>query len=201
MENITSEQLKLRLRALTILDMALTSEDWLRLISAGREGDLIWHIFDNGGGDRMWIYIKGSSIVIKGFDHESELNQLAAAIPNFGFFEKTFRGMPSVLIRLFEQDELDETTFCLWTTDGGNTWNENPTEDTDSGKDWLMGYLTDDAEEFCQWAEDYYGKKLPFEITKKLVSDGKLSNDELKALGASDEALQEIEEYEKIWAL
>lgn len=200
MEYITSEQLKLRLRALTILDMALTSEDWLRLMSAGREGDLIWHIFDNGGGDRMWIYIKGSSIVIKGFDHESELNQLAAAIPNFGFFEKTFRGMPSVLIRLFEQDELDETTFCLWTTDGGDTWNENPAENSDGGKGWLMGYLTDDAKEFCQWAEDYYGKKLPSDITEKLVREGRLSPDELKALGASDEAVQEIQGYEEIWA-
>lgn len=200
MENITAEQLKIRLRALTILDMALTSEDWLRLMSAGREGDLIWHIFDNGSGDRMWIYIKGSSIVIKGFDHESELNQLAAAIPNFGFFEKVFRGMPSALIRLFEQDELDETTFCLWTTDGGNTWNENPAENSDGGKDRLLGYLTDDAEKFHQWAEDYYGKKLPSNITEKLAREGRLAPDELKAPGVSEEALQEIEEYEKIWA-
>lgn len=200
MEYINSEKLELRLRALTIMDMAMTNDDWLRLMSAGREGDLIWHILDNGGGDRMWVYIKGQNIVIKGFDHESDLNQLAADIPNFGFFERVFRGMPSVLLRLFEQDELDETTFCLWTADGGDTWNENPEDGNDGGKGWLLGYLTDDANEFHQWAEDYYGKELPFEITEKLVREGRLSADELKILGASDEALQEIQGYEEIWA-
>ena len=52
------------------------------------------------------------------------------------------------------------------------------------------------------WSERglFAAKKLPSDITEKLVCEGRLSPDELKALGASDEAVQEIQGYEEIWA-
>lgn len=70
---MTINELKIRLRALLFADIMLTppEDDHLRLVNAGSEGELQWAIIDNGGGDRMWVYIKGESAVIKGFDHES----------------------------------------------------------------------------------------------------------------------------------
>ena len=189
-----------RLRALVMTDIMFTAEDkdYLRMTNAGRGDGLLWVILDNGGGDRMWVYIKGESAVIKGFDHESELNQFAADEWDSSFFESMFKDMPSELYDLFTEEERDETTFCLWTSNGGKVWTEHPRED-DGGKGWLMGYLFESPKDLCEWAKDYYDRELPLDIAEMLMSGGVPScGDILRAVPVRT-AESVLSEFHKIW--
>ena len=195
---MTINELKIRLRALLFADIMLTppEDDHLRLVNAGSEGELQWAIIDNGGGDRMWVYIKGESAVIKGFDHESELNQFAAEEWDSGFFDRVFEGMPAELYSLFTEEERDETTFCLWTTDGGNSWVEHP-QSRDNGKTWLMGYLFDSPEELCRRAQEHYEAELPLCFAKTLYTGGTPTAEEILSVAPDRDAAQVLEEFAK----
>ena len=197
---MTINEIKTKLRALLFADIVLTpaEKDYLRVLNAGSEDDLKWAILDNGGGDRMWVYIKGESAVIKGFDHESELNQFSADEWDSEFFFRVFEGMPEELYSLFTEEERDETTFCLWTTDGGQSWTEHPQKaDDDSGKTWLMGYLFNSPEELCEWAKDYYEAEFPISLAKTLFAGGTPTAEEIISAVPDCDAARVLEVFSK----
>lgn len=196
----TIKSIERSMRAFVLLDMIMTppENDWLRVMDAGREGELLWFIYDNGSGDRMWVYLLGESAVIKGFDHENELSPFAAEEWDESLYEQHFKGMPEELYRLFNDEEREETTFCLWTTDGGRTWQENIQPHNDGGKAWLTGIVFPDAEALREWADGYYDATLPAEILEKLFEQGELSDEEMRMLRPGCEPAGILEEYGKI---
>lgn len=199
-EFMTTRKIEQSMRAATLLDMIMTpaEDDWLRVMSAGQEGELLWFIYDNGSGDRMWVYLKGESAVIKGFDHENELSPFAAEEWDEGLYERWFTGMPWELYELFTGEEREETTFCLWTTDGGKTWQENALPDDDGGKDWLTGFIFSDADGLRDWADSYYDAELDPSLIEKLFENGKLSAEEMRMLRPECDPESIMAEYAEI---
>ncbi|MDE6665020.1 MAG: hypothetical protein K2K14_02365 [Ruminococcus sp.] len=76
------------LKAMYILDIIMTLEenDWSGIINRGFSENVLWYIIDNGGGDELTVLFSGKGILIKGFDHENELNQFAYGDSFNGFF-------------------------------------------------------------------------------------------------------------------
>lgn len=188
------------MRTLTLLDMIMIpAEDmWLRVMSAGRDGKLLWFIYDNGSGDRMWVYLMGESAVIKGFDHENQLSPYAAEEWDEGLYERWFSGMPKELYELFTLEEREETTFCLWTTDGGKTWQDNALPEEDGGRDWLTGFIFPDADKLRDWADSYYDAELPARTVEKLFESGTLLPEEMRMLKPDCNVAEILAEYAKI---
>lgn len=200
-EFLTVEKIEQSMRAATLLDMIMTppEDEWLRVVNAGRDGKLLWFIYNNGSGDRMWVYLQGENAVIKGFDHENELSPFAAEKRDEEqLYERWSIGMPQGLYKLFTDEELEETTFCLWTTDGGKTWQDNALPDNDGGRDWLTGFIFPDAEKLRDWADSYYDATLPAGLLAKLFERGELSAEEMLILRPECEPAGILEEYGKI---
>lgn len=199
-EFMTIRKIEQSLRAATLLDMIMTpaEDDWLRVVNAGREDRLLWFIYDDGGGDRMWVYLAGDRAVIKGFDHENELNPFAAEKWEESLYERWFAGMPRELYGLFTDEEREETTFCLWTTDGGKTWQENALPDNDGGKRLLTAMIFRSAEKLRGWAEEYYDTSLPQGLIEKLYEGGGLSAEEMRVLRPECDPESIMAEYAEI---
>jgi len=194
MTELTRQELWRSLRALTLLDMIVTpeGEEHLRMMDAYCKEGLNHFVLDNGGGDRLWVCLTDNAIVIKGFDHESSLNQFAAEQWDEGFFGRLFEGMPEELKALFDEEQLDETTFCMWQTEG--VWHQNYMHE-DGGEAYLMSYIFSTAEKLRAWAEDYYGRKLDEQIIKKLFDKGMLTEDEMKVLAPECEPRRIMAEF------
>lgn len=174
---IATKTLELRLKALLLLDEIMTppEHDYLRIINSGNDGQVLWYIIDNGSGDSLMILFINQDVFIKGFDHESELNQFAAKEWDNEFFTKIFAGVPDNLMKLLTKEERDETTFCMWYLSDVKKWHENKISDNDGGKSWLLRYIPQSADQFLEWAEDYYGKSFNSIVMEKLFNSAELS--------------------------
>ncbi len=80
MEKIEWDKVKIRLDALLVIDEYQTDPDknWLRLIVQSEESYGIRYLIDNGSGDSVDVIFTDKMILVKGFDHESNLSQFAA---------------------------------------------------------------------------------------------------------------------------
>lgn len=120
------------------------------------------YVIDNGAGDTLIIWFSETGILIKGFDHESPLNQLAADKWNEKFFEYTYADIPAQFIDLLTEDDRDETTFCMCYIKNENKWVQNSWADNDGGKGFLLKYIRRTAQEWKEWADKYYKKDFDF---------------------------------------
>lgn len=193
---ITIEKLKNYLKAMAILDMIMVpkEDDWLRLVNFYKTDAEFRYILDNGSGDKLTVIFAAKGVMIVGFDHENELNQFAADEWDSNFFEYTYSNMPEELKQLLSEEEKDETTFCMWCTDGTN-WMQNETEDNDGGKEYLLGYIRHNAEEWCEWAEEYYDTEVALELVQKVFRGELLGEDDIVNLNPEckvEEVLYEI---------
>lgn len=168
-EYMTIEELQNNLKAMAILDMIMVSKEeaWLRLVNFYKTDTEYGYILDNGSGDKLTVRFAEKGVMIIGFDHENELNQFAADEWDSDFIEYTYTNVPEELTRLLSDEEKDETTFCMWCTDGTN-WVQNEVEGNDGGKEYLLGYIRSNAESWCEWAKTYYDKVVEPELVKKI---------------------------------
>lgn len=166
------------LEAMYTLDTIMTSEDWLGIINKGISDGTAWYIIDNGAGDELTVMFTQTGIIIKGFDHENELNPFAYDICN----ENIFSGMPPEMSDLFTDDEKLSTTFCTWYLYSTGKWYQNEFSDNDGGKSYLMGYIHRNAQSFTEWAEEYYDQKLNSALMEKIFNGDGLSHDEILTL-------------------
>lgn len=203
MQYITKSELKQTLDKMTILDIIMCpkEEEYLRITSMQKIENGCKYIIDNGSGDSLTIFITANGAYIKGFDHESEWNQFAADEWNEDFFEQVYKNAPSEFLALVEnEEERDETTFCMWCVDDTDEWYQNEIsddDDNDGGKEYLLGYIRKSAEEWCEWAEDYYEQQLDLDIVKKIYNGSSIDNELISKLNERrniEEALQEINE-------
>ena len=183
MKYLNPEELKKYLDIFLFVDAALipAPEDaWLRLISSEiSENDALWYLFHNGGGDEMQICFSENAVMIKGFDHENELNQFARDLPDADFFPHLYRGVPEELLGLFTEDELETATFFMWYLNDTGQWYQNEFPDNDGGKACLLGYIAQSAEEFLEWAQEYYeGAPVDAETIQKLYTSGTFTRED-----------------------
>jgi len=157
MNYINKNELECCLSAMAVLDIIMMpkEDEWLRLVSFYKNGSEHGYILDNGSGDRLTVFFVPKGAMIIGFDHESDLNQLGEGRGDESFINRIYAGAPEELVSRLSGEERLETTFCMWCTDGTN-WVQNETAESDGGRAYLLGYIRQNAVEWCRWAEDYY---------------------------------------------
>lgn len=200
MQYLTKLQLKQILQKMAILDIIMVpkEEDYLRITTMQKVENGYKYIVDNGSGDSLIIFITPNGAYIKGFDHESKWNQLAADEWDEDFYEQVYKNAPSEFLELVEnEEERDETTFCMWCVDDTEKWYQNETlyDDDDGGKEYLLEYIMESAKEWCEWAEDYYEQELNIDIVKKVYNGVSVDDEIISKLNETrniKEALQEI---------
>ena len=69
------------LEALYLLDSVFLEpdEEYLRLISKKEDKNILRYVVDNGQGDLLDVIFTREAVLVRGFDHESELNALSMA--------------------------------------------------------------------------------------------------------------------------
>lgn len=140
-----------------------------------------------------------NGVLIKGFDHENELNQFAADEWDNVFFEHTYAGLPEEFAELLDEDDRDNTTFCMWCMDDTDIWVQNETEDNDGGKDFLLGYIFKTPEEWIDWAKYYYEAEIAQEIVQKVYNEKNLTEEDVVKLNPGRDAKEVFAELEEIF--
>ena len=168
------------LEALYFLDNALTdpSEEYLRIIEKEENEAYLKYIVDNGSGDSLYVIFTEDIVLIKGFAHESSFSQFAKKEFDRSVIKKIYEGVDEKYISLFDDREIDETTFFIW-YDG--KIHQNKLADDDGSK-WMMGYICETYDDFNEFVTDYYEMDFDENLLEKLYTDGKLDEDELSQL-------------------
>ena len=168
------------LEALYFLDNALTdpSEEYLRIIDKEENETYLKYIVDNGSGDTLYVIFTEDIVLIKGFSHESSLSQFAKKEFDRSVIQKIYEGVDEKYISLFDDREIDETTFFIW-YDG--KINQNKLSDDDGSK-WMMGYICETYDGFKEFVTDYYEMDFDENLLEKLYNNGELSEKEISEL-------------------
>lgn len=180
MKYINCGNMRIGLEALYFLDNALTdpSEEYLRIIDKDENETYLKYIVDNGSGGTLNVIFTEDIVLIKGFAHESSLSQFAKKKFDRSVIQKIYDGVDEKYISLFDDREIDETTFFIW-YDG--KFHQNKLAD-DDGSNWMMGYICETYEDFKEFVSDYYEMDFDEKLLEKLYTDGKLSENELSQL-------------------
>ena len=169
------------LEALYLLDSAFLEpdEEYLRLISKKEDENSLRYVVDNGQGDLLDVIFTREAVLVRGFDHENELNALSMA--DKSVVEQIYSGEAAKFRSYFLPDEIEQTTFFIWydaekhqNLVGGN-----------NGGRWLLGYAFDDFAKFSDFVKGYYDINFGDEILKKLYEKGELSQENIKMLKKS----------------
>ena len=165
------------LEALYLLDNALTEpdEEHLRLISKTKGENSLRYKVDNGQGDLLDVIFTREAMLVRGFDHENELNSLST---DKSVVEQIYSGEAAKFRSYFLPDEIEQTTFFIW-YDG--TEHQNLVGSSDDGR-WLLGYAFDDFDKFSEFVKGYYEIDFDDEMLKKLYEKGELEKERLKEI-------------------
>jgi hypothetical protein len=163
--NLIPSRLQSALQSAARCDAAITSEEWLRAFwyEENWADEVVMAKYDNGGGDHVIAFFTmDGKTVIKGFDHESEVSPHARE--EYAIWPGIYDGMPPELLKLVQDEtaEYEHVTFCCWSVDG-KTWKTGTAlipADIDDGSDWFLSMVQMNAEEFIEWAKDYYDEQL-----------------------------------------
>lgn len=182
------------LKALTILDIIMIpkKDDWLRVFTKYEDGNAF--SIDNGSGDTLDIVFFENGVFIKGFDHENELNQFSADQWNDEFFKRTYKDIPANFLEIYDEESLEYMTFCMWYSYEEKVWKQNITEGNDGGKDFLLGYIFENAESWKKWADTYYADKMNIELVNKVYSNEQITADDILSVNKQRDAAEALEE-------
>ena len=167
------------LEALYLLDSAFLEpdEEYLRLISKKEDENSLRYVVDNGQGDLLDVIFTHEAVLVRGFDHESELNSLSAGSDK-SVVEQIYSGEAAKFRSYFLPNEIEQTTFFIW-YDG--TEHQNLVGSSDGGR-WLLGYAFDDFDKFSEFVKGYYEIEFDDEMLKKLYEKGELGKEKLKEI-------------------
>ncbi len=165
------------LEALYVLDSALTEpdEEYLRLISKTKGENSLRYVVDNGQGDLLDVIFTREAVLVRGFDHENELNALSTGK---SVVEQIYSGEAAKFRSYFLLDEIEQTTFFIW-HDGEE--HQNLVGGNNGGR-WLLSYAFDDFAKFSEFVKGYYEMDFDDEMLKKLYEKGELEKDRLKEI-------------------
>lgn len=156
----------------------------------------------NGAGDEYFILFNKYGAIIKGFDHESQMN----------LCDEPEEVWPGVLDQVpnefqsFLQDAAfprEYTTFCTWHLSKNSKWETgkieypNDNEEAD-GSGWLLTLLNNDPKAYCDWAKDYYEQEIDCELVKKIYQHEQLTEEVVKKLNPECDFNKLKEDIEEI---
>ncbi|MDI1454393.1 hypothetical protein NHG22_11295 [Streptomyces sp. ATE26] len=139
-------------------------------------------LMDNGSGDDFVVLFTPAGVLIRGFDHESQMSPYAA--DDEQVWPGVIDEVPAALRPLldepaFRDEGIDapRVTACLWQESGDTVWCTGSaiafpagSEDPD-GSGFLFHLLTDRSPEAVQeWFEDYYGRPVPLGAVRHVLA-------------------------------
>ncbi|MEU7313491.1 hypothetical protein [Streptomyces sp. NPDC007083] len=200
------DQLRAHLRALAVLDAAIGDDPNFVEYTF----DPAWGphtaaaLMDNGSGDDFAVLFTPAGVLIRGFDHESEMSPYGTED------EQVWPGVvdevPTALRPLLDEPAFHEAgldapriTACLWRETGDTAWRTGSsiafpagTEDPD-GSGFLFRLLTDRSPEAVQaHFEDYYERPVPLDALRDVLAGHPLTPalaEVLNPTALSEEAL------------
>ncbi|MFG0216636.1 hypothetical protein ACFU8X_26555 [Brevibacillus porteri] len=198
------EVLKQLMLVLSALDILMCQEEWLRRYQFDPQWDedTTFASIKNGAGDDLYILFTPEGVIVKGFDHESEMSPHARE--EYEVWPGIYEQVPPTLLHRLDDEALtrEDVTFCLWRESTDHMWKtgdiHNP-QGLDDGSDFLLGMIYDIPEDYVEWAEAYYEVKVSLDvvgfafsntaITKEMITelnpevDLEIATKELQAIG------------------
>ena len=205
MRYLTPEQLTAYLKILVKLEIIMTpkEDDWLRIAGfSPKSNDIESFFIDNGAGDRVTIYRKGGTAIIKGFDHESGLSPYQQDENGEHLLKQIYAHAPMELIECFDDESRYETTFAMWNLDGGDRWHFNKISDEDDGgRKYLLGYIHTSPQSYLEWAEAYHEVSLDVDLVSSIYEGKQIHEAMIITLNPNrdvQEALEELAEIDRV---
>ncbi|MGW2614818.1 hypothetical protein [Streptomyces sp. NPDC001500] len=200
------DRLRDHLRALALLDAAIGDDPrWCQYTFAGAWGPGEQAaLMENGSGDDFCVLFTPAGVLIRGFDHESEMSPYGT--DDGQVWPGVIDEVPPALRRLLDQPAFHDegidaprVTVCLWRETDDTVWHTGsaidfPTghEDPD-GSGFLFRLLTDLSPEAVQeHFEDYYERPVPLDAVRHVLAGHPLTPAIAQALNPaalSDDAL------------
>jgi len=143
------------------------------------------HFFtiDDSGGDHYYILFSADGCIIKGFDHECEVNPYnydeSFPVPDCITEHDFYKGVPDELMALINDPHLkiekELVTFCVWQSVDDIEWHFAPST---IPKNWYDGtdtflYYSQNLEQYREWFKDYYLTEIDNDILQSIF-DGNL---------------------------
>lgn len=198
--------LKKSLIAMSALDIILNEEEWLRTYNYNPNWDNKASLgeIDNGGGDNMNILFSEDGCIIKGFDHESELSPHAQE--EFKVWKGIYEDVPKNLLELLEDEasEKEDVTFCIWRESEAYEWKKGKVEipkGYDDGSSYMLGRIYNDAEEYLEWAKDYYDDledNIPVELIEDIFNFKPMTKEIIKGINKDRECEESFDQLKEI---
>ncbi|MDK1345337.1 hypothetical protein QNO09_18955 [Streptomyces sp. 378] len=178
------DQLRTYLRALAVLDTAIGDDPrFCQYTFDGTWGPGVEAaLMENGSGDDFSVLFTSAGVLIRGFDHESEMSPYGT--DDGQVWPGVLDDVPALLRPLLDEPafrdkgiDAPRVTACLWRETGDTAWRTGSTiafptgsEDPD-GSDFLFHLLTDRSPEAVQaHFEDYYERSVPLDAIRHVLA-------------------------------
>ncbi|UED77788.1 hypothetical protein [Brevibacillus sp. DP1.3A] len=196
------EALKQRLHILSALDIVLCQEEWLRRYQFEPQWDenTAFASINNGAGDDLYILFTPEGVIVKGFDHESEMSPHARE--EYEVWPGIYEQVPPALLHRLDDEALtrEDVTFCLWRESTDHVWKtgdiHNP-QGLDDGSDFLLGMIYNSSEDYVEWAEDYYEVNVPLDVVGYAFENTSITKEMMMELNPEvdlEMAMKELQE-------
>ncbi|WP_429841570.1 hypothetical protein [Brevibacillus sp. FIR094] len=197
------EVLKQRMLVLSALDILMSQEEWLRRYQFDPEWDenTTFASINNGAGDDLYILFTPEGVIVKGFDHESEMSPHARE--EYEVWPGIYEQVPPALLHLLDDEALtkEDVTFCLWRESTDHVWKtgdvHNP-QGLDDGSDFLLGMIYDIPEDYVESAEAYYEVKVSPDVVGFAFSNAAITKEMITELNPDVDLEIAIKELQAI---
>lgn len=204
MKYISAKRLAEYMKVMVLLDIVILpkEEEWIRISTLDRSSTKDVHKFyiSNGAGDHMHILVLNhEKAMIKGFDHESDRSPYGDVGETL--VEVIYKDLPEYFGAYLQEEhmEREDVTFCIWHTGIEGMWKENEIVGVDDGgKDFLLGYIRQTAEEWTEWASDYYEVDIDEAVVGKIYKGERITEEMIRELNPERDVEEAIEEIGEI---
>jgi hypothetical protein len=179
------DQLRKISKAISVLDAILSPEWEHRYYSYNSRWDEKEEVFEmrDGEGDHLLILFRPEGCVINGFYHEADQGDKKEITKNLPLIYNDFVfGEPVKSIG---------TTFCIWTSDE-NKWQTGKVNEEDGSGD-MLSIFEGKTSTYINWANEYFEKKVPEDIVKKLYEGQPLNRSMVIAVDSEFEEWDQLE--------
>jgi hypothetical protein len=169
------------------LNIILCSEAWNRYhrFTKNWAENVDMAEIDNGSGDNMFVFFSEKGVLIKGFDHESDVSPHAR--DEYAVWPGMYDKVPEHFMKLLDDAsiEKDDVTFCIWRETADTDWKQGDVKFENGeidGSGYLLGTIYPSAKAFKEWADDYFEVKLPLDMIESVYKKNKLSDEMIMTL-------------------
>lgn len=186
-----------RAKALAVLDLILSPEWQYRYYSfnANWSPREMMASMRDGCGDEWWLVFHSDGwAALKGLAHEAQ-----AWARGGEALSQALIGVLPPMLRAFSEEPAfrwTETGFAYYRLPSDSRWTRandlTPFFDLEAGEDFLLRHLVAPAEEYCDFASDYYEREMPIDTVRRVFDLNPITEQMVLSLN-SDVILEEIE--------